>query len=212
MGGFIPEDEDPRPAALGRGRGSASGPPVQARPVNVARAPQQHSQGHHILRNPSPGAAANQRNRCGECATGIPCGDLHAVFGIQVCSSCRKQLSFVSKTTAKQQYLLTDADLKLLKSMERKNPQHADWTAMKLYLERQVQEISYKKYGGQEGLEEEARRRVSKKLDKRIQQRESKVKEEARRVKRVREIREGIKGGNGADDAYRAAQVDEEII
>ena len=44
-------------------------------------------------------------------------------------------------------------------------------------------------------MEAEARRRVSKKLGKRMQEREDKALREARRVKRVNELREGIARG-----------------
>ena len=57
------------------------------------------------------------------------------------------------------------------------------------------QEVSYRKYWDQAGLEAEARRRVSKKLGKRMQEREDKALREARRVKRVNELREGIARG-----------------
>jgi hypothetical protein len=59
-----------------------------------------------------------------------------------------------------------------------------------------LQEVSYGKYGDQAGLEAEARRRVSKKLDKRVQERDDKARREARRVKRVKELREGISRGS----------------
>ena len=68
--------------------------------------------------------------------------------------------------------------------------------------------MSYRKYGDQAGLEAEARRRVSRKLDKRMQEREDKARLEARRVKRVRELREGIARG-GEEDVV--AGDDEEI-
>ena len=59
--------------------------------------------------------------------------------------------------------------------------------------------MSYRKYGDQAGLEAEARRRVRRKLDKRMQEREDKARLEARRVKRVRELREGIARGGEED-------------
>lgn len=40
---------------------------------------------------------------------------------------------------------------------------------MKLYMESQVKEVAYAKYGGQAGLEWEARVKVGKKLESRIQ-------------------------------------------
>lgn len=153
-----------------------------------------------------------------------------------------QDVPLISKSNAKQQYLLSDGDLLPLKWMERKNPQRSSWTNMKLYLEREVQvrggwqirggcprlssvhafhpfdlcstvqAVSYKKYGDQAGLEAEARRRVTKKLDKRVQEREDKLRREERRVKRVKEIREGITGGVGKGmEAVVAGDEQEEI-
>lgn len=48
-------------------------------------------------------------------------------------------MPLISKSNAKQQYLVSDNDLLSLKWLERNNPQRASWTSMKLYLEREVQ-------------------------------------------------------------------------
>lgn len=72
------------------------------------------------------------------------------------------------QSSAKQQYLLTDGDLKSLGYIEKKNPRKKDWHPMRLYMESQVRDVSYKKYGGQAGLEQEARDKVSKKLEMRL--------------------------------------------
>lgn len=82
--------------------------------------------------------------------------------------TCTRIHSYL-QTTAKQQYLLTDTDLKQLGSLERKNPRQIDWNPMKLYMESQVRNVAHAKYGGQAGLEWEARVKVSKKLESRIQ-------------------------------------------
>lgn len=74
----------------------------------------------------------------------------------------------VLQSTAKQQYLLTDGDLKDLGYIERKNPRKNDWHPMRLYMESQVRDVAYTKYGGQAGLEQEAREKVSKKLEMRL--------------------------------------------
>lgn len=72
------------------------------------------------------------------------------------------------QSTAKQQYLLTESDLKVLGYIEKKNPRKKDWYPMRLYMEKQVREVAYKKYGSQAGLEHEARAKVSKKLEMRL--------------------------------------------
>lgn len=72
------------------------------------------------------------------------------------------------QSTAKQNYLLSDNDLKNAPCLKRANPHRKDWQPMKLYLESHVQGIAFQKYGGQEGLEKEARSRVSRKLESRL--------------------------------------------
>jgi len=72
------------------------------------------------------------------------------------------------QSTAKQQYLLSDNDLRNAPCLRRANPHRKDWQPMKLYLESHVQEIAFEKYGGQEGLEKEARGRVCRKLEARL--------------------------------------------
>jgi len=50
-----------------------------------------------------------------------------------------QDVPLISKSNAKQQYLVSDNDLLPLRWLERNNPQRASWTSMKLYLEREVQ-------------------------------------------------------------------------
>ena len=44
---------------------------------------------------------------------------------------------------AKEQYCLTDTDLKKLGSLTKSNPQKKEWSAMKLYLVEQASAASY---------------------------------------------------------------------
>ena len=44
----------------------------------------------------------------------------------------------VMQSSAKENYLLTDGDLKKLGSITRNNPRKKDWSAMRLYLQSQV--------------------------------------------------------------------------
>ena len=221
-GGFIPEEEDVREKANRPGKGVL--PPVVGRGIRrdrvgtgeggmVATGTGTIGTGVQTDENHGNGRREQQlkqrlHSRCTECASGVPCTDLYAAYGIYVCGACRKDLKLISKSNAKQQYLLTDSDLRSLKWMERKNPQRSSWTAMKLYLESDVERVSYGKYGGREGVEGEARRRVGKKLDTRVRAREEKARKEERRVRRVRELREemeeaagvGVEGVDGDEE------------
>lgn len=214
-GGFIPEEEDVREGEARTVRAGLS----RAGPIGPAGSVVR-TQGHVPSSSSSPpptvrpsssrSCSLRAPNRCTECNAAPPCKDLYEAYGICVCGSCRRALKLITKSDAKQQYLLSDSDMQGLKWMERKNPQRSSWTAMKLYLESSVQEVSYGKYGGREGLEEEARRRMGRKLDKRVQEREEKVRREARRVKRVKEIREEIAAQGRVD--VDGVELDEEEI
>jgi hypothetical protein len=45
---------------------------------------------------------------------------------------------FLPQSNAKTQYLLSDTDLRKLGCLERSNPQHKEWSTMKMYLVSQV--------------------------------------------------------------------------
>lgn len=49
--------------------------------------------------------------------------------------------------------------------MEKPNPRHAAFVTMKLYLYKQVRERSWLKFGGEEGLETEKRKREKTRWD-----------------------------------------------
>jgi hypothetical protein len=76
------------------------------------------------------------------------------------------------QSAAKQQFGLTDGDLKKLGSVRRANPQRKDWHPMQLFMRAQVAEASRQKHGGGEGgeaAEERQRARLEAKLQGRIQ-------------------------------------------
>ena len=95
---------------------------------------------------------------------------LQKQFGVLVCDNCRRKndngkYTLVTKTEAKQEYLLLDTDLDVqfegLRCIEKKNPHNERWGIMKLYLRYQVEKISYERYGGEQGLEEEIAKRFA---------------------------------------------------
>lgn len=109
---------------------------------------------------------------CMECHSGFIESLLLKQFKVNVCDECRKtheeKYSLATKTEAKQEYLLTDADLDGanggLRCIEKKNPQNERWGMMKLYLRFQVEKICFERYGGVEGLEAEIVRRGKEKI------------------------------------------------
>jgi hypothetical protein len=75
-------------------------------------------------------------------------------YGVSVCNGCSRsqqhpgnggssgggcgRYELISRSNAKQQFLLTDRDLRPLGSLERPNPQNQRWAGMRLYLASQV--------------------------------------------------------------------------
>lgn len=81
-------------------------------------------------------------------------------FRVFVCFSCKDSdnlYTIITKTQARNEFLLTDeelADSSCLPSISRKNPHNPHWADMKLYLKKQVLDFAIKKYGSAEALKE----------------------------------------------------------
>ncbi|SNX84467.1 related to DNA repair protein RAD14 [Melanopsichium pennsylvanicum] len=98
------------------------------------------------------------------------------VFGIFVCKKCEKEkpevYSLLTKTEVKEDYLLTDAELKdeeLLPHLLKANPHKATYSNMMLFCRKQVEEFAFGpgKWGSEEGLDQEFERREEEKARKR---------------------------------------------
>ncbi|KAK9831261.1 hypothetical protein WJX74_009799 [Apatococcus lobatus] len=98
--------------------------------------------------------------------------------------------SLISKGTAKQEWLLTDGDMRKLGSITKENPHKKEWSAMRLYLLSQVEKRSMEKHGDLDGLEAEKQRQLHARLDARKRQRkEASVSREDREAQKLRRIR-----------------------
>eukprot|EP00775_Hariotina_reticulata_P006710 gene6711-6931_t len=85
---------------------------------------------------------------------------------------CKRQDRLISKSNAKAQYLLTDSDVRKLGFLERSNPQHKEWSAMKMYLVSQVEELAAAKHGNLAAVAEEKQRRVKDKIERKAKKRQ----------------------------------------
>ncbi|KAJ2696665.1 DNA repair protein rad14 [Coemansia spiralis] len=92
------------------------------------------------------------------------------MFKTMVCKSCIDKLpdkySLLTKTEAKDDYLLTDSELRdrgLFPVWEKPNPHKSTWNNMLLYLRRDLEAFAVKKWGSLEGLDSEFARRVDEK-------------------------------------------------
>ncbi|KAJ1857474.1 DNA repair protein rad14 [Coemansia sp. RSA 1822] len=88
------------------------------------------------------------------------------VFRTQVCKACIEKIpdkySLLTKTEAKEDYLLTDGELRdrdLFPVWEKANPHKSTWNNMLLYLRRDLEQFAVKKWGGLDGLDREFDRR-----------------------------------------------------
>lgn len=98
------------------------------------------------------------------------------VFGILVCKKCEREkpelYSLLTKTEVKEDYLLTDAELKdeeLLPHLLKANPHKATYSNMMLFCRKQVEEFAFGpgKWGSEAGLDAEFERREEEKAKKR---------------------------------------------
>uniref|UniRef100_A0A182NH84 XPA C-terminal domain-containing protein n=1 Tax=Anopheles dirus TaxID=7168 RepID=A0A182NH84_9DIPT len=122
----------------------------------------------------------------------LECGDRFAdsyllnTFAYAVCDACRDpdgQHSLITRTEAKQEYLLKDCDLDRreppLKYVSRKNPHNVRWGEMKLYLHLQIEQRALEVWGSEERLLQE-------KEDRDEKREVAKVKKYNKRLKELR--------------------------
>ena len=83
------------------------------------------------------------RRKCVECGKTTTAVDF--VTGERVCPTCRTSLpkyKVITKTRAKKDYHLGDAELQTLPCLERRNPHYSSAEKMKLYRLSQVEELA----------------------------------------------------------------------
>ncbi|XP_037706865.1 DNA repair protein complementing XP-A cells isoform X2 [Choloepus didactylus] len=121
---------------------------------------------------------------CEECGKEFMDSYLMNHFDLPTCDNCRDvddKHKLITKTEAKQEYLLKDCDLEkrepALKFIVKKNPHHSQWGDMKLYLKLQVVKRSLEVWGSQEALEaakevrqENREKMKQKKFDKKVKE------------------------------------------
>ncbi|NP_001411784.1 DNA repair protein complementing XP-A cells homolog isoform 2 [Mus musculus] len=121
---------------------------------------------------------------CEECGKEFMDSYLMNHFDLPTCDSCRDaddKHKLITKTEAKQEYLLKDCDLEkrepALRFLVKKNPRHSQWGDMKLYLKLQVVKRALEVWGSQEALEdakevrqENREKMKQKKFDKKVKE------------------------------------------
>ncbi|KAF7281918.1 DNA repair protein complementing XP-A cells homolog Xpac [Rhynchophorus ferrugineus] len=110
-----------------------------------------------------------ERPECEICNKPFVKSWLFEKFDYKCCDSCKEtqEYKLITKTEAKQKYLLQDCDLDkrepLLKFIKQKNPHNVRWGDMKLYLEYQVEKRALEIWECLERIEEEKEIREEKK-------------------------------------------------
>ncbi|GAA6061426.1 hypothetical protein JCM10212_002007 [Sporobolomyces blumeae] len=133
-----------------------------------------------------------QNPRCVHCGTTDLDEQLLNVFGVRVCTPCKKELpdkySLLTKTECKEDYLLTEPELKdteLMPHLLRPNPHRPTYSNMMLFLRCQVEAYAFsdKKWGSEEALDAEFERRERDKRDKKSKKFEKKLVELRKKTK-----------------------------
>ncbi|XP_015601065.1 DNA repair protein complementing XP-A cells homolog isoform X2 [Cephus cinctus] len=130
---------------------------------------------------------------CEDCQKEFKDSYLLQTFDLAVCDLCRDSQdkhSLITKTEAKQEYLLKDCDFDKreppLKYIIRKNPHNVRWGEMKLYLHLQVEKRALEVWGSEEKLLKERELRD-------VKREETKIKKFNKKVKKLRmEVRSSL--------------------
>lgn len=172
-GGFITLDEPPNPLSAN----------TDSKTLEEWKEAQKQQ---HIVREMAPPLDIDSAPKCYECSSLEIDANLYQNFNhIRVCRPCQKsnpdKYSLLTKTECREDYLLTDPELKdaaLLPRIEKPNPH--GFSRMQLYLRLQVEQYAWKKWGSPEGLDEEWERRES----MRVLRREKKYNEKLREMRK----------------------------
>ncbi|KAJ7666441.1 XPA protein C-terminus-domain-containing protein [Mycena rosella] len=128
--------------------------------------------------------------KCRECQSMSIDHEYRKTFGCLVCKACQndkpEKYSLLTKTECKQDYLLTDPELRdeeVLPHMLKANPHKSTFANMMLYVRYQVEEFAWKKWGSPEALDAEYERRTADKSKKKNRKFEEGLRDLRRRTK-----------------------------
>jgi len=94
---------------------------------------------------------------CENCGSFETDGDYYRWFKVRVCGTCRtaeEMYSLVTKTVAKEDFLVTDSEVSKLPSISKPNPHNSNWNDMNLFLYKQVYDYAIAKWGSEDKLNE----------------------------------------------------------
>ncbi|KAK5997731.1 DNA repair protein rad14 [Cladobotryum mycophilum] len=194
-GGFLSTEDDPHNYALGGKKSGQADDELRPKGMTV-----QEWEKQRTIRNLKrlkagpfePGISVlddlEKRKKCRDCSSLEIDFVWEEVFHICVCNKCKEKYpekySLLTKTECKQDYLLTDPELRdpeLLPHLNKPNPHKSHWHDMMLFLRFQVEEYAIQtKWGSAEALDAEYERRETQKKTRK----EAKFKEKLLDLKR----------------------------
>ncbi|KAH9815491.1 XPA protein C-terminus-domain-containing protein, partial [Melampsora americana] len=127
----------------------------------------------------------NDNPKCKVCSSIELDLQIYHAFRVPVCKTCKNnhpdRFSLLTKTECKEDYLLTDPELKdteLLPHLLKANPHQSTYSNMMLYLREQVEGYAFsnQKWGSSENLDQEFQRRSQLKKQKKSKQFEQNLK------------------------------------
>ncbi|KAI9763043.1 MAG: hypothetical protein M4579_000107 [Chaenotheca gracillima] len=206
-GGFLTAEDDPHNKAF-------HAPTDEEKPAHMTLAEWERHRLLKSLRDKragpfEPGLSVLKQEESKQC---VECSSLEIdwkwdeIFGCRICNLCKERLperySLLTKTEAKEDYLLTDPELKdeeLLPHLERPNPHKSTWNNMMLYLRYQVEEYAFsaKKWGSSEALDEEFTKREAEKKKRKEEKFRSKLQDLKKRTRVEAYRRNRTNGGAG---------------
>ncbi|KAI8458232.1 XPA protein C-terminus-domain-containing protein [Phakopsora pachyrhizi] len=172
-GGFLLDNEEEDPKVL------------KQRQQILELKRQRLQQAQKYGKDPSFSMDPKQNPRCKICGSVELDFQIYQIFNVPVCFKCKNEnpdrFSLLTKTECKEDYLLTDPELKdteILPHLLKANPHRSTYSNMMLYLREQVEEYSFsdKKWGSEEALDREFRRREAEKKVKKNKKFEEKLK------------------------------------
>ncbi|KAF2490154.1 DNA repair protein Rad14 [Lophium mytilinum] len=177
-GGFLSKEDDPHNRAMRSGRREEE---KEEKPAHMTLAEWERHQTIKKLRAARQGpfepgiseldrnnGAKNGKGQCRECGSLEIDWKWEEIFGVSVCARCKETIpekySLLTKTEAREDYLLTDPELKdedLLPHLSRPNPHKSSFHDMQLFLRFQVEDYAFspRKWGSPENLDAEFEKR-----------------------------------------------------
>lgn len=211
-GGFMSQEDDPGNRTLHSAGGAAAGDESSGKPPGMSLKEWEAQQLRKKLRDrregpfePGLSVLNSDRKKCRECGSLEIDWQFDEFLQTQVCHTCKEKMpekySLLTKTEAKEDYLLTDPELRdegLLPRMTKPNPHKSTWNDMMLFMRFQVEEYAFseKKWGSAEKLDEEFERRLKETKERKEKKFKNKLNELKKRT-RVDAYKKGRAGGGG---------------